>query len=215
MFIFNGKSSDSMGVVLNDELIFPKPAINHDSVEIDGMDGSIMTPLNRKNVEMTVKATLLRKNNFDNVKAWLDGEGIFEYEGRYRKAYIFSDIDFERHGPFKYQFEITFIFEPYWHRKDAYTQVTDTVLNAGNVEAKPLIKLVGTGTVDLTVNDVRFAVTFDSDGEIEIDCEKMEETKPKCIYIGFKYPTLHPGVNSITFHSGKAKVFIQKKDRWI
>lgn len=214
-FKFNGRSSDVMGVLMTEEWQETKPEEDYEQISIEGKDGSIYTPLNYRDIQKNVQCVLLNKDRQQDVMQWLNGKGIFELNGRYKQAYIFQEITFEKRGPFKKQFEIPFILEPFWYKNDAYTEYTESVMNEGNIEAVPMIKLTGTGTVDLTVNDVRFAVTFDDSGSIEIDCKEKVEDKPKCISIGFEYPTLKPGKNAITFHTGTCRVYMKRKDRWL
>lgn len=214
-FRFKGISSESMGVVLSDKWIDTKAGINYESVEIEGRDGAILTPLNYKNVTKKVKATLLNKGKLNSVMAWLSGQGIFEKDGRYRMAYIFDEIEYEQYGVIKETFEIPFIFEPFWYKADTYTEYSQCVNNDGNMEAVPMIKLEGKGTVDITINNVRFAVSFDSSGSIEVDSKEKKEDKPQNISIGFEYPTLKPGRNEITIHTGSCKVLMKRKDRWL
>lgn len=216
MFTFKGISSREMGVVLEDEIFETSPSSNYEEIEIDGKDGSIFTELNYKNIVVTKNATLLNKSKAGDVKAWLHGAGIFELAGKCKRAIIYDGLEFERHGPFKYSFPITFIMDPFWYVDLPYQEVTDgKIINTGNVTAKPILKLLGTGKVDITVNDVRFVVNFDDTGEIEIDCDKKEETKPKCIEIEFDYPTLKPGANKVTVNAGKCQLYVKRKDRWI
>ncbi|MDD3810230.1 MAG: hypothetical protein PHS94_08240 [Erysipelotrichaceae bacterium] len=42
------------------------------------------------------------------------------------------------------------------------------MVNGGTVAAKPLIKLIGTGIVDIIINQVCFVYSFEEDGAVEI-----------------------------------------------
>lgn len=215
MFMFKGISSEDMGITLDDELFNQSPDTNYQEDAIEGHDGSLFTELNFMNISITKNATLNNLEKADAVKEWLHGTGVFEYKGKCKIARIFTGLNYTRFGPFRYQFQITFIMDPFWYVNTGFMEVKDSIINLGNITAKPVVMLKGSGSTDLCINDVRFEVTFDEDGEITIDCDKMEETKPKCISIGYKYPTLKPGKNKIIVYTGSPTIYVKRKDRWI
>ena len=214
MFIFNGIASLDLGVVMNEKWIDCLPEQAYEEIEIEGRDGAIVTPLNYKLVSKEVPCTLLNKARINEVLSWLHGSGKLELNGRYRKAAIFDGIEFTKHGMQRLDFSIPFLMEPFWYLEDEYKTVTTSVTNVGNIDAVPLIKVSGSGTASLTVNDIVIGLDFSVANPIVIDCLEKTEDFPKAVSIGFSYPTLKPGANSITT-SGTITVQMKRKDRWI
>lgn len=223
-FYFNDISSMVMSVWLDDDIFDKTPDINYQEDNIEGLDGAIYTPLNLKPVVVTKTATLIDLSKMDAVKTWLRGEGVFEYKGKKRKCRIFSGLEMEYHGPFKRKFSVTFIFDPIWYTDEGWKTLplinasnsSGQIGNSGNYTAKPIILIRATaGPIDLKVNDVRFSLTLDAGQEITIDCEAGTETLPKAIEIGYRYPTLQPGINEITRYAGAFYISFRRKDAWI
>lgn len=215
-FIFKGKSAKDMGVIMTQEWEDARPPINYEEIEIDGRNGAIYTPLNFKDISKPIECILLNKSMIQEVSQWLQGSGNFEINGRQKESYIFDQIDFSRHGPFKNIFTIPFVFSPFWYTaNDRYIQYTECVVNNGNHNSSPMIKITGSGIAKINIADITLTITFDSSGQIEIDCLNKSEDKPKCISIGFDYPILKPGINKLSVIEGSAKIYIKRKDTWI
>lgn len=220
-FTFKGISSTTMGVVMSDEWIATKATRRYETTEIDGMDGAIITPKGYSLVEKNVECTLLNRKRLNDVVAWLDGSGVLELGGRYRNAQIYGEINYANLGANRNTFTIPFILEPFWYRDEGYmlyatSQEDGVCVNEGNVESKPIVKIVGTGVSTISINGLVFSISLgDSENDIVIDSKKKTEDKPKNITIGFDYPTLMPGENDIKVLRGDANVYIKRKDRWI
>ena len=155
---------------------------------------------------------MLNREYLPQIIRWLKGAGLFEFNGRYRQARIYDQIDFNPIGIKHASFTIPFIFEPFWYKKDQFAQYTNIVRNNGDVYSVPIIRLKGVGDGSITINGLTFGVSFDGDQQIVIDCKEKNEDKPKCITIGFEYPTLNPGENEISYSGGITSIV--RKDRW-
>lgn len=213
-FIFKGIASSELGVVMNEKWIDCLPAMAYEEIDVEGRDGAILTPLNYKLVSKEVSCTLLNKDRLNEVLAWLHGSGTLELNGKYRNAAIFDGIEFTKHGMQRLDFRIPFLMEPFWYKDDAFQTVTTSVTNEGNIDAVPLIKVSGSGTASLTVNEIVIGLDFSVASSIVIDCLEKTEDFPKAVSIGFSYPTLKPGDNTIQT-SGTITVQMKRKDRWI
>lgn len=213
-FVFNGKSSDQYRVLMHTEWLDISPSINYEKTDIEGRDGAIYEALNYQDINRSVPCTMLDRDLLPQIIKWLKGSGVFEFNGRYRQARIYDQIDFDPIGLKHADFAIPFIFEPFWYKKDQFAQYTDIVRNNGDIYSVPIIRLKGSGTGSVTVNGLTFGVSFDSDHQIVIDCKEKTEDKPKCITIGFEYPTLNPGENEISYSGGITSIEIMRKDRW-
>lgn len=214
VFIFKGIASSEIGVVMNEKWIDCLPEQAYEEIEVEGRDGAILTPLNYKLVSKDVSCTLLNKDRLNEVLAWLHGSGTLELNGKYRKAAILDGIEFTKHGMQRLDFNIPFLMDPFWYKEDEYKTVTTSVTNDGNIDAVPLIKVSGSGNASLTVNEIVIGLDFSIASPIVIDCLEKTEDFPKAVNIGFSYPTLKPGANSITT-SGTITVQMKRKDRWI
>lgn len=216
-FAFKGISSETMGVLMSNEWIETKPQRRYDTTEIDGRDGSVITPSGYTLVEKNVECTLLNRKSINDVIPWLDGSGVLEFGGRYRKAHIYGEINYDTLGANRSTFTIPFLLEPFWYRNDGYALYADgeTVENNGNYEARPMLQIMGSGDGTVTLGGVTVQILDLKDGEtLEIDCLEMSENMPERVSLGFEYPKLLPGRNEINI-TGDLQLKIKRKDRWL
>lgn len=216
-FIFKDISSETMGVLMSDEWTYAKAVQRYETTEIDGRDGAIITPLGFFLVEKDVECTLLNRKRLNDVIAWLSGSGRLEFDGRYRQACIYKQIDYDVMGWNKNRFTIPFMMEPFWYRDDGYIeyQSGDEVENCGNYAAVPMIQITGSGDGTVTVGNVVIRIySLQNTETLEIDCQEMTENLPSRVGLGFDYPRLAPGKNEIII-TGNLTVKIKRKDRWL
>lgn len=223
MFYFKGISNEYMRVVAEEENFCCRAPFRTEEIITDGLSGSSFNTLGYDNVTIPLKLYLLDKSKDDEVLSWLSGEGILEYNGRITTAYFWEAISLVRISNIK-TIDTTFIRAPFWYdANDRYERITKPyVINRGNTNAYPLIKLCGNPKekIDISIGNIRFDYTFDDVGYVEIDCIHKKEyadgiSKSKLISIGFDYPLLHTGRNKIILHSGKADIYIKRKDCWL
>lgn len=221
MFKFNNINSKDMSVFCKEEDFKGRAARVYEEVSIEGRDGSQFETLGYQNYEKSIEMYLRNPDKLDDVLMWLNGHGILEYDDRVTKCWFLSELSTEDMMSKAVKIKTKMIRYPFWFKKDdEYIEVHDEIINEGNVYAKPLIKLTGSGEIDLSINDIRFIYTFDEDNEVIIDCEEMTETyeniiKSRNMQIGFEYPVLFPGTNSIIIHSGTASIFVKRKEAWL
>ena len=221
MFVFKGKKSTDMRIYCKDEDFIGRASKIYEETTIEGHDGSLFNELGYQCYEKSITMYLRDTTKLDNILEWLDGKGEFIYNNRVCSAYFFDSVTTENMLDKAVEIKTKFIRDPFWLKlNDRYIQADTKVINEGNIYSKPVIKLIGTGKIDLTVNDVRFIYNFDNDGVVEIDCLEMTETynglsKSKNIEIGFNYPVLKKGENLIKIHSGSAKIYFKRKDTWL
>ncbi|MPW26398.1 hypothetical protein GC105_11420 [Alkalibaculum sp. M08DMB] len=219
MFKFKGISSNDMKVIAVEENFIAKASLLVESINIDGKDGEDFIEHGYGSVEKDIELQILDVSKIDNIIAWLNGPGELEFNNRITKARFYNGYDVDRFVTLK-KAEVSYIRDPFWYEtNDEYDVVTTTVLNGGNIYSKPLIKLTGNGTVDITINGVRFTYTF-TDPYVEIDCEEMTEkydglSRSRNIEIGLEYPKLNTGINEIILHSGTCIIEMKRKDRWL
>ena len=222
MFRFKGISSSEMSVIIAEEESFKaKASQRYETIEVEGRDGAEFIPLGYSYVERPIYVQCLDISKIDDILAWLDGEGNFEYQGRVTKASFFSRLEPQRKAGIRI-IDTTFIRHPFWYKiNDCYVDVSDSVINEGNRESKPIIKLEKTtsDSVDITINGCRFVYNF-TDDYVEIDCkEKIAEyeglNRDRQLVIGYEFPILVPGENSVTINSGACNIKFKRKDCWL
>ena len=220
-FTFNNVSSETLGVLMQDEFLDSTPAISFEEIDIPGRDGAVIEIQNLKNVLMDIKCTLRDSANRDAVRRWLHGTGDFIFNGRKRRAFILGQIDCQRIGTEMEAFTLSVIFEPFWYpESDELTSIgsaagTYTVTNTGTVASVPIISITGTGTITLSINGTSVQITAgDTEVTLIIDSKSKTLTPTGIANLGWRYPTLNPGSNEITVTGSITDISIGRKDRW-
>ena len=224
MFKFKGISSEEMQVVIEEEEHFiARAAQRYETTEIEGRDGAIFDELGYSYVERPIYVQCLNIEKIDDILAWLNGEGEFEYKGRKTIARFYSQAEPQRSACIRI-IDTQFIRDPFWNKAiDEYTTVTNNITNEGNYASRPIIRLEkgSTQSVDITLGGVRFKYNFpENETYTEIDC-KTKETMYEGIHrdrqleIGYEFPKLNVGNNSITVNSGNCTIKVKRKDRWL
>lgn len=224
MFIFKGISSTDMQVVIEEEEHFlARAAQRYEITEIEGRDGAIFDELGYSYIERPIYVQCLNINKMDDILAWLNGVGELEYKGRITTARFYAQQEPRREACIR-TIDTNFIRNPFWYKaNDEFITVNNSVTNEGNYTSRPIIRLEKgtTNTVDITVNDVRFTYNFEgNDTYVEIDCiEKKAKyeglNRDRQIEIGYEFPSLQVGQNTITVNSGNCTIKIKRKDRWL
>ena len=224
MFKFKGISSKDMQVVIEEEEHFiAKAAQRYEKTEIEGRDGAIYNTLGYSVVERPIYVQCLNIEKIDDILAWLNGEGEFEYKNRKTIARFYSELEPKRNACIRV-IDTMFIRDPFWYKvEDNFIDINNNVIiNEGNIESRPILKLERTnsGEVDITINDVRLIYNFENDTYVEIDCKEKTVkynnlNRSRQIEIGYDYPKLNIGNNAIIFNSGSCNVKVKRKDRWL
>lgn len=194
-------------------------------IPVPGRDGALFQDNGSyKIVPKVVECSLLSTSNIEYICSWLTGAGdaIFSNEpDRAYKAIIINQIPFEKVVGVFHKFIIQFECQPHKYAA-TNTVVTKTVspatlTNPGTANSKPIIKVFGTGSIDLNINgnvihltNVVDYVTIDSD---IVDCFK--DTAPKNNYMVGEFPELVPGVNTITWAGTVTKLEITPNYRYV
>ena len=118
MFKFKGISSEDMQVVIEEEEHFiAKAARRYETIEIEGKDGALFDEQGYSYVERPIYVQCLNINKIDDILAWLDGEGEFEYKGRKTTARFYSMLEPKREACIRI-IDTTFIRDPFWQKAD-------------------------------------------------------------------------------------------------
>ena len=185
MFKFKGISSTDMQVIIEEEEHFiARAAKRYETIEIEGRDGAIFNELGYSYVERPIYVQCLNIDKIDDILAWLDGEGEFEYKGRKTTARFYSELEPQREGYIRI-IDTTFIRDPFWIKANEEfvtvkeSKVTETeelkslhvtdankfgqleVLGNQEQEVREGYNLLQNNLTDTTINGVTFTINED------------------------------------------------------
>lgn len=215
-FVFNGYSSKDYGVYISGLNTFGGAERDVDVISVPGRNGDLTIDNGRfRNIPIVYPAFIY--DQFDqNVAAFrnilLSARGFKRLEDSYhpleyrRARYVgpFAPevVDWLAAG----EFEIEFDCDPRRFLKKGEEELTLTtgssIKNPTMFDAKPLIRVYGTGT--MTVNGISVTVST-ANSYTDIDCELQEAYKGSTNCNGNitltngEFPYLSPGANTITF----------------
>ena len=231
-FIWKGMDCRSMGVILDAPFAIIRPEERVEHVTIPGRSGDL-TMTEGENIYNSYiqTATIKVKGGFRvrEVYKWLRGSGFVTFSGEPEKkqpARVIGAITLNKHA---YNLdwwvgEVQFYCQPLKELiREAETTLTEagSVLNGGDVTAKPLWKVTPSGSsVTLKVNSKDFVITGTTSGTaILVDSDVQEVTDATRTTLLTKnstgeFPVLHSGVNTIA-GSGWSKIELTKRERFL
>lgn len=196
--------------------------------EIDGVDGSIIEELGYESYDKEIKIGLKIGADVDEVIEYFNGEGDIVFsneEDKFYKVKVIDQIDYERLVRFRTA-TVKFRTQPfkylYGETYQKFTNPTGILIsiNEGTVNSKPLIKLVGSGTVEFKLEGITiFNYTFpEGETEVVIDSEKQDA------YLGTflknrnmigEFPIFKKGKNQITLSGAVTELTVIANSRWL
>lgn len=165
-FTFNGVSSTTHGLRVTSDYIINSTGNDVETVAVPGRDGDLLISRNRlKSVTIELPCTVLSNRNLTDtgseISNWLNVDG-------YKDLTLSWDPDFIYRSAFIETFEIASLMRQFgkvklnfltypvkFYKQGRTTQTLSngaTVNGIGNVNAKPIITLVGSGDCTLTIN---------------------------------------------------------------
>ena len=231
-FIFNNTNSiNKNGLIVTSLPPITKSSKRIETIDIEGRDGDIVIEHGYEAYDKKIEIGLTKNYDIDDIISWLDGSGdlIMSNESdKVYKARIIKQIDFERLLTFKTA-SITFHVQPYKYKYDeddvsaTSSQISSksmTVTNSGNVSSKPLIRLTGSGTVEISLNGYSvFTYTFPAnDTYVDIDSEEQDAyvssiKKNRSMY--GEFPVLSSGINTISWTGTLTDIKVTPRSRWL
>lgn len=190
-------------------------------VSVPGRNGDLIQDNGRhKNIVLPYTFTVVKSDyrNFADlvqaIKAWLSNDASYyimwdSYDPRYyRYASVDGNVNIteellEHIG----SFAVNFNCKPYRYSFDGQNTISVpaagmTIYNPEVLAAKPYIKIYGSGSISLTVNNSTITIA-DVDGYVELDSETMNAYKGINLLnnkmTGSAFPELVPGDNTIAF----------------
>lgn len=228
--IINGVRSDTItGLAISELPPISKPPMRVYQEEIDGRDGDITTNLGYGAYDKILTIGLYGGYDINQIIAFFNKEGTVTFcdeADKYYKYKIIEQIDYERLLKFKTA-NVTFHVQPFKYpltNTPVSLSVGDnTVTNSGNVEAKPIITLTGSGTVTISLNSNQiFSIDMDDITTIAIDINNMEAYDPNTSNLLNRHVTgdyskfnLLVGANTITLGGTVSTANIIDYTRWL
>lgn len=233
-FIFNGISSESMGIRIKSKNVYSAPKYDVTLTATPGRDGELISPNGRfGNVSVSYTCFLPAKSiaelsdKLTKVKNWLYTEPnkyhdlMDSYDVRFmRKALFNSKLDIYDECMKIGVFTILFSCKPLRYLISGLTKQTFSsavvLTNEFNFTAKPYIKINGRGTGTLTINNKVW--NFETlNGYTECDSELMnyyhDTTLKNDTVTGDGFPEFVHGENHIEFGGGITSIEIIP--RWV
>ena len=233
-FIFNGISSESMGIRIKSKNVYSAPKYDVTLTAIPGRDGELISPNGRfGNISVSYTCFLPAKSiaelsdKLTKVKNWLYTEPnkyhdlTDSYDVKFmRKALFNSKLDISDECMKIGVFTISFSCKPLRYLISGLTKQTFSgaavLTNKFNFTAKPYIKINGRGKGTLTINNKVW--NFETlNGYTECDSELMNyyhDTKLKNDTVtGDGFPEFVHGENHIEFSGGITNIEIIP--RWV
>lgn len=214
MFIWNGISSDDMGVK-----VMPLPPIslseeNVTETEIEGRDGSLTEVNGYKTTTKEVEADYYGDDPY-SICNWLRGNGEIVFgndENFYYKARISNQIPLEEILRNTHNFLINFRCQPFKYfingKMKKTITVSGTVLNNfGNKEALPILTVYGSGNITVNINGRAFVLS-NLTNSITIISEIQEVADNKGDIMEGDFPYFDIGKNIITWSGNVTKIEI-------
>lgn len=227
---WKGAASTTLaGLMISELPPITKPEMRVDRTEIDGRDGDIVDELGYAAYKKTVRVALTEGYNVDAIAKYLSGSGnlvLSNEPDKYYKARIVSQVDFAKLLRFKTA-DVEFEVQPYKYKLTEsavdLTVTTETdvdVTNAGLEASKPLIRLEGTGTIELTVNAQSVcSVDIDAgDGYVLLDSDIQDAYVTAGLRnnnMTGEFPELAPGLNTIGWTGTLTRIVVTPRSRWL
>lgn len=220
---FNGVNSLTYDMYVSGNQTFNSAAKEYEKVSVPGRSGDLLLFNKRfQNVDVNYDAIIIKDydNNTDAIRSWLlsaDGYCRLEdtyHPNEYRMASFAGPVNFDTIMLEAGQTTLTFNCKPQrWLKSGEINQnftSSGTISNPTLFEAKPLLRVYGTGTV--TIGSSQITITTAGTSYIDIDCEIQDCYEGSINRNGnvtiSKWPTLVPGNNGITLGTGITKVQI-------
>lgn len=233
-FYFKEHSSLDFGLYIKEKGVYKGAERDVSYTSVAGRSGDLITDNGRyKNVKIPYKLALLNSSprSFTElvhlIKNWLLVEpGYFKlwdtYDREYFRLASFSDeVDIEQELRVYGELDITFNCNPYKYLTQGQTKITGTgndhIYNPEAYASEPYIKIYGSGTCYVYINNVQLKINNVS-GYVEVDSEMRNCYKGSTALnnkmVG-DFPTLKPGDNHITTGTGVTAIEIIPRWRTI
>lgn len=228
---FHGKSMRDFHTYISGKGTYDSPEQDYELVSIPGKNGDLIFDQKRyKNVEVTYPAFIVKdftSNYADLISFLLSSPGYHRLEDSYhseifRMAFFSGPVEPELTDRLKQgSFDLTFHCKPEKYLKSGEKAITFTsdgeVVNPTRFEAKPLIRVYGTGSLEIGNKTIKITK---ADEYTDLDCDIEEAYKDDGSHncngnvqiTDYDFPTLPIGKTGIKLGEGITKVEVTP--RW-
>ena len=228
-FTWKGVSCTTKGIRLQEmpQIIRPEERIEH--VTIPGRAGEVTLTEGDDIYNSYIQSIPLIVDSAADVAAaeqWLRGSGyltLSSQSNRKQMARVINSVEFKKHSRNSSWWEATvqFYCDPLKESTSSSTvDVTSsgtTVNNPGDVISRPLITVVGSGNVTVTIGGKTISITgLVSGWKIDSDLQwVLDGTTPKQgVYTG-SFPVFNPGNNTVAWTGSITKLTIDGRWRYL
>ena len=229
-FIFKGKKSTDMGLLLSSLPVVTKPKRKTNTVSIPGRNGTETQDLaTYEGYSLSIGCGFenIKEVDIDRLWKWLDGSGdlILSTEpSKVYKARIDNSISMTDVYWVIADFLVQFDVEPFKYAVNPQndlikmTKKEMTLYNRGTYYAEPVITLYGSGDITATINgrgysckNVEEFVTIDT----PLQMIYKENENKNTAYQSREFPIFQTDANTIVLSSNITKAEIQPNWRWL
>lgn len=230
-FDFRGKNSFSdYGVYVSKRPSIPSPKRRITNVVIPGKSSSLRFDENTYGdisiaVECSIKDEVL-PDKIDEIKEWLlaYGESDLIFSNQNNKKYIaqvVNAIDFTQVLKYISKFVIVFNCRPFKYESESSTIemiAEGSITNPGSIYSEPIIKIFGSGDINVTINseiiklkEVTDHIILDT---VQQNCynETIDNLNNK---MNGEFPKFEVGENNISWTGAVSKVEVIPNWRWL
>ena len=219
--IWNNFNTKDNKILIEQLEVPPKAEERKELIQIDGRNGYLTRDYDCYSpIQYEVQLSLYEYNQVAIIKKIFKGSGELTLSccpDVYYKATICNPIEFERTVRQRRNCIVTFELQPlaYVKENEIKTIVDNgTIENIYNSKSFPYIKIYGSGTGNLYVNNETVSI-LNINGYVELDCE-LEECYKDSENCNSKmigdFPVLLEGVNTIS-HDGNIE-YVEINPRW-
>lgn len=228
--ILNGVNSNTItGLLISTLPPITKPKIRTQTEEIDGRDGDIVTKLGYSAYDKEIEIGLYGNYDTDEVIEYFNSEGTIVFSNEADKYYnyqIVNQIDFEKLIRFKTA-KVRLHVQPFkYPLVEATINISGetTVTNDGNIYARPVLNISGSGDVEVILNEQQiFAIDLgENETDITIDTTKMEAYNPDTTALMNRQVTgdynlfkIETGDNTVEITGTVTSATISNYTRWL
>lgn len=228
--ILNGVNSNTItGLLISTLPPITKPKQRTQMEEIDGRDGDIVTKLGYSAYDKEFEIGLYGNFDINEVISYFNSEGTVVFSNENDKYYnyqILDQIDYEKLIRFKTA-TIKMHMQPFKYPVQEQTITLSgetTVQNAGNIYARPVLNISGSGNIEINLNEQQiFEVDLGEDAtSITIDTNQMEAYNPNTTELMNRKVTgdyslfkIGSGNNTVEITGTVTSATISNYTRWI
>ncbi len=239
-FSFNGKLASEMGVIVTSQVQYIRPQENTSTVQIPGRSGTVNLRGSSYYEQVSYTPTCLIKPTADREKvfSWLRGSGNvifgsmpeYQFDARLANQIAYTTL-LENVGDGYLTFAPVFLCQPYRYQATPDADITisttasgsQALRNPGNVDAAPVITVVGAGTITITCGGNAMVLNLPKDGVIidseMMDCYDLNKTVLMTNLVDGEFPMIPAGDSTLqwTLAEGATitSVTVRPNWRWI